>query len=69
VANFALFLFGGQGSLAPEGMKAAVEERYVEPLLHVVTRLEGEAGTGDTKDAEEAMQLAVLKDTLKMVWQ
>ncbi|KAK1242615.1 hypothetical protein MKX08_005427 [Trichoderma sp. CBMAI-0020] len=69
VANFALFLFGEDyKSLAPVGMAAAIEHRYVEPLLHAARTLEKAAGAKEIEvDGESLMQLGILTDTLSRV--
>lgn len=69
VANFALFLFGEEyKSLAPVGMAAAIEHRYVEPLLHAARTLEKAAGAKEIEaDGESLMQLGILTDTLSRV--
>ncbi|KAM0254835.1 hypothetical protein ACHAQJ_006375 [Trichoderma viride] len=69
VANFALFLFGEDyKSLAPVGMAAAIEHRYVEPLLHTARTLEKAAGAKEIEaDGEGLMQLGILADTLSRV--
>ncbi|UKZ82350.1 hypothetical protein TrVFT333_010137 [Trichoderma virens FT-333] len=69
VANFALFLFGDEyKSLAPVGMAAAIEHRYVEPLLHAARTLEKAAGAKEVEiDGEGLMQLGILTDTLSRV--
>lgn len=73
VANFALFLFGGADfkGLAPAGMAAAIEHRYVRPLLATATRLksaiEKEEIDAEGTDNEVLMQLDILKDTLERV--
>ncbi|KAL6901687.1 YAP-binding/ALF4/Glomulin [Trichoderma evansii] len=69
VANFALFLFAEDyKSLAPVGMAAAIEHRYVEPLLHVARTLEKAAGAKEIEvDGESLMQLGILTDTLSRV--
>lgn len=77
VAGFAMFLFGGEvgnegqkgqsghPGQTPDGMKAAVEERYVDPMLACVKRLEG-AMEGD---AEGIFELVLMKETLgKVPW-
>ncbi|CEI68624.1 hypothetical protein FVEN_g7892 [Fusarium venenatum] len=72
VANFALFLFGGQDykSLAPAGMAAAVEHRYANPLLAAAKRLtealDKKEIDGQGQD-EVLMQLGILTDTLERV--
>lgn len=72
VASFALFLFGGKDGQAghpgqtPEGMKAAVEERYVEPMLECVKRLEAEG----EEQLGSKFELEVMRETLeKIPWQ
>ncbi|PTB41426.1 hypothetical protein M441DRAFT_138712 [Trichoderma asperellum CBS 433.97] len=69
VANFALFLFGEDYKpLAPVGMAAAIEHRYVEPLLHAARTLEKAAGAKEIEaDGETLMQLGILTDTLSRV--
>lgn len=69
VANFALFLFGEEyKTLAPVGMAAAIEHRYVEPLLHAARTLEKAAGAKEVEvDGESLMQLSILTDTLSRV--
>ncbi|KAJ4264867.1 YAP1-binding protein 1 [Fusarium torreyae] len=73
VANFALFLFGGQDykSLAPAGMAAAVEHRYASPLLAAAKRLreavEKKEVDGQGVESEVLMQLGILTDTLERV--
>ncbi|KAL7799988.1 YAP-binding/ALF4/Glomulin [Trichoderma ceciliae] len=69
VANFALFLFGEEyKTLAPVGMAAAIEHRYVEPLLHTARTLEKASGTKEVAvDGESLMQLGILTDTLSRV--
>jgi hypothetical protein len=71
VANFALFLFGGQDykSLAPAGMAAAVEHRYANPLLAAAKRLtealDKKEIDGQGQEGETIMQLGILTDTLE----
>ncbi|GJN80554.1 hypothetical protein PLIIFM63780_004081 [Purpureocillium lilacinum] len=73
VANFALFLYGGSEykDLAPAGMAAAIEHRYVEPLLHVAKTLTAEVDKKgvEAQDAEPEtlLQLGILADTLGRV--
>lgn len=73
VANFALFLFGGKDykELAPEGMAAAAEARYVEPLLQAAKTLSAKIEAGEAKleghEGETLMQLGILTDTLGRV--
>lgn len=65
VANFAVFVFGERyRDMAPAGMAAAVEHRYVEPLLHMAGVLR-DAGAQDKTLDEKAMgTLDILTDTL-----
>lgn len=73
VANFALFLFGGQDfkELAPAGMGTTIEHRYVAPLIQVAETLsksvEGKEPTGGEPGSGAEFQLAVVLDTLKTV--
>lgn len=73
VANFALFLFGGQDykDLAPAGMAAAIEHRYVNPLLSAAKKLreavEKKELDGQEVEGEVLMQLDILTDTLERV--
>ncbi|KAF5719212.1 hypothetical protein FMUND_4823 [Fusarium mundagurra] len=73
VANFALFLFGGQDfkHLAPAGMAAAVEHRYASPLLAAAKRLreaiDKKEIDGQGQEDEVSMQLGILTDTLERV--
>ncbi|KAH6984931.1 YAP-binding/ALF4/Glomulin [Ilyonectria sp. MPI-CAGE-AT-0026] len=73
VANFALFLFGGKDykDLAPAGMAAAIEHRYVRPLLSAATTLksavEKKEIDGEGAEGEVLMQLGILTDTLERV--
>ena len=73
VANFALFLFGGQGykNLAPAGMAAAVEHRYASPLLAAAKRLrealDKKEIDGQGQEDDVQMQLGILTDTLERV--
>ncbi|WAO92869.1 Hypothetical protein NCS54_01039600 [Fusarium falciforme] len=73
VANFALFLFGGQDykDLAPAGMAAAIEHRYVNPLLSAAKKLreavEKKELDGQEVEREVLMQLGILTDTLERV--
>lgn len=66
-ANFALFLWRGDGRLdhlVPEGMDAAVGERWAEPLLTAAeTYLKG--GTGEDRKGE--MEVSILKDRVEML--
>ncbi|KAI6779736.1 uncharacterized protein J7T54_005766 [Emericellopsis cladophorae] len=72
VANFALFLFTGDGfqSVVPSGMGTAIEHRYAAPLLKAASRLIGGVDKGEIGEegADEAkVQLSILIDTLKTV--
>ncbi|KAF5638514.1 uncharacterized protein FTJAE_5244 [Fusarium tjaetaba] len=73
VANFALFLFGGQDfkHLVPAGMASAVEHRYASPLLAASKRLreaiEKKEIDGQGQEEEVSMQLGILTDTLERV--
>ncbi|KAM5345426.1 hypothetical protein ACJ41O_011288 [Fusarium nematophilum] len=73
VANFALFLFGGKDykDLAPAGMAAAIEHRYVGPLLFAAKQLkeavEKKEIDGQEMEGEVLMQLGILTDTLGRV--
>ncbi|KAL8303569.1 hypothetical protein RB597_004979 [Gaeumannomyces tritici] len=74
--NFAILLFRSSddhyGRLAPPGMRAAVEERYVRPLLAAVASFE-EGGSGDGKApdgddhaaAHVAMEVSILGASLR----
>ncbi|PHH59730.1 hypothetical protein CDD81_2624 [Ophiocordyceps australis] len=72
VANFGLFLYGSGSQykeLAPAGMAAAIEHRFVEPLLQAAKRLSekvAQEGGVERQDAEAGvlMQLDILTDTL-----
>lgn len=65
VSNFALFLLSSEKykHLAPAGMAAAIEHRYVEPLLAAVDKLEA-ALAEEKEQGEMVMRLSVLKDVL-----
>ncbi|KAH7159972.1 YAP-binding/ALF4/Glomulin [Dactylonectria estremocensis] len=73
VANFALFLFGGKDykDLAPAGMAAAIEHRYVRPLLAAAKKLqnavEKKEVDGEGREGEVLMQLGILSDILERV--
>ncbi|EEU43052.1 uncharacterized protein NECHADRAFT_62833 [Fusarium vanettenii 77-13-4] len=73
VANFALFLFGGKDykDLAPAGMAAAIEHRYVNPLLSAAKKLreavEKKELDGQEVEGEVLMQLGILTDILERV--
>ncbi|KAG5981417.1 hypothetical protein E4U55_002975 [Claviceps digitariae] len=72
VANFALFLFSSDyRDLAPAGMAAAIEHRYVQPLVQAATRIMDALERGEVEQPSEhrgtVMELAVLKDRLERV--
>lgn len=73
VANFALFLFGSKAyrELVPAGMAAAVELRYVEPLVQAAKALTAATEKAEVDGAggegEMLMQLGILTDTLGRV--
>lgn len=70
VANFGLFLYGGDEyrELAAAGMAAAIEHRFVEPLLQAARRLSAmvdkEGVDGTDADAASLEQLGILTDVL-----
>ncbi|KAI0128670.1 YAP-binding/ALF4/Glomulin [Xylariales sp. AK1849] len=61
VANFAYYLFTGRKDLVPAGIGAAVEQRFVEPLI------EGAEKTlaSEELDSHDKMDLNILTDRLK----
>jgi hypothetical protein len=66
VANFAMFLFASGGAYAhmvPDGMPAAVEQRYVEPLLEAARSMQADVLEA-THGPEMAIQLGILVDRL-----
>ncbi|EEY20740.1 conserved hypothetical protein [Verticillium alfalfae VaMs.102] len=71
VANFLYFLFKGEDfkHLVPAGMGAAIEQRYVEPLLQTAKKLREAIDKGEIDDQglgnEAAMQLDVLSLNLE----
>lgn len=72
VANFALFLFGGDyKDLAPAGMAAAVEHRYVTPLVAAAKGLlkAVEEKNVDVEDIgnDTLMNMSILVDRLEKV--
>lgn len=72
VANFALFLFSNDyKDLAPAGMAAAIEHRYVQPLLQTATRIMDALDKGEIEQPSDhkgtVMELSVLKDILERV--
>lgn len=78
VANFAVFIFGeSYKDMTPAGMAAAIEHRYVEPLLHLATVLRGSTGDQDNKSLDSSAPqggagqllgtLDILTDTLGRV--
>ncbi|KAI8627335.1 DUF1760-domain-containing protein [Xylariaceae sp. FL1651] len=60
-ANFAYFLFTGRRDLVPSGMKAAVEQRFAEPLAIAVKKF----GKVEELDGDVRMQLDILADRLQ----
>jgi hypothetical protein len=64
VANFAYFLLATDHfqAVVPSGMHAAVEQRYVEPLLQVASKLQA-VNIGGVEHV--ALDMAVLQDRLK----
>lgn len=63
VANFAQLLFGGgYGDMVPAGMAAGVEQRYVEPLVHMAGVLRGAE-----KEGEGLGTLDILTNALEKV--
>lgn len=72
VANFALFLFGKDyKDLAPAGMAAAIEHRYVQPLLQAAKLLVEAVDKGEVEKPDDhkntVMELGILRDTLERV--
>ena len=72
VANFALFLFGEDYKrLAPEGMAAAIEHRYVQPLVQAATTVKEAMDRGEVAKPEghtgAVLELSVLTDRLGKV--
>ncbi|KAH8909995.1 DUF1760-domain-containing protein [Coniochaeta sp. PMI_546] len=64
-ANFALFLWRGDGRLdhlVPEGMDAAVGERWAEPLLAAAERY---LRDGKGEDSKGEMEVSILKERLE----
>ena len=71
-ANFALFLFGNDyKDLAPAGMAAAIEHRYVQPLLQAAQTLVDAVERGEIEKPDDhkgtVMELGILKDVLERV--
>lgn len=71
-ANFALFIFSGDGykDIAPTGMAATMEHRYVEPLLTMATTLLEGLNKEDAAVEDHAgvlMQVDILKNTLERI--
>ncbi|OTB08544.1 hypothetical protein M426DRAFT_185903 [Hypoxylon sp. CI-4A] len=60
VANFAYYLFSGSKDLVPAGMGAAVGQRFVEPLLAAIDKLQ----KADGASGEDLMPLNILTDRL-----
>lgn len=72
VANFALFLFGNDyKDFAPVGMAAAIEHRYVSPLLAAAKTLKGaiekKEVSGDDMEPGVLMDLEIFMDTLQRI--
>jgi hypothetical protein len=72
VANFGLFLFGSEyKNLAPAGMAAAIEHRYVQPLLQAAEVLIKAVDQGEVEKPDDhkktVMELGILKDTLERI--
>ncbi|PMB73380.1 hypothetical protein BM221_000801 [Beauveria bassiana] len=68
VANFAVFIFGDTyRDMAPAGMAAAVEHRYVEPLLHMAGVLREADAVQEGEAAQALGSLDLLTDTLGRV--
>lgn len=70
VVNFAIFLGGDGGykELLPEGMAAAIEHRYLEPLQQVARTLAPpDESPGKDPETETAALLAILADRLERV--
>ncbi|KAK6208163.1 YAP1-binding protein 1 [Pestalotiopsis sp. IQ-011] len=61
VANFAYFLFEGNKDLVPAAVGAAVEQRFVDPLIEAAERLLKVEGIA----SQDAMDLTILVDRLK----
>ncbi|KAI1312088.1 YAP-binding/ALF4/Glomulin [Xylaria venustula] len=61
VANFAFFLFGGRKDLLPAGMRAAVDQRFAEPLITAAEKIKNTEGF----DIHEQMQLDILVNRLE----
>ncbi|KAH9906394.1 DUF1760-domain-containing protein [Xylariomycetidae sp. FL2044] len=62
-ANFAYFLFSGADFMdsLPSGVRAAVEQRFFEPLIGATEKLLKVEGVG----AEDAMEISILGDRLR----
>ena len=72
VANFAYFLFGSQYKhLVPQGMGAAIEERYVEPLRSAAKKLllalSPEKSEEPKVEGLDQMQVEILLDRLQSI--
>ncbi|KAK2592095.1 YAP1-binding protein 1 [Conoideocrella luteorostrata] len=72
VANFALFLFRNDyKDLAPAGMAAAIEHRYVQPLVQVSKMVLEALDKGEVEQPEDhkaaVMELGILRDTLESI--
>lgn len=69
-ANFAIFLWGGDGpykELVPEGMDSAVGERWAEPLLSAI-KAYLKAGTGkEHEERGDVNEVQVLQERLSIL--
>ncbi|KAK1535341.1 hypothetical protein CPAR01_08883 [Colletotrichum paranaense] len=68
VANFAYFLFAGTSfqHLVPASMPGAVEQRYVEPLLHAVKTLQTALEKKEVDDQGQGEEVKTQLDILTM---
>lgn len=68
VANFAVFLLSSEKhkDLVPAGMPAAIEHRYVEPLLAASEKLQ-KALKDDGEEGEMVARLEFLRDALRRI--
>ncbi|KAK8048285.1 hypothetical protein PG994_010015 [Apiospora phragmitis] len=69
VANFGYFLFSSGGPLqgvVPSGMGAAVEERFLDPLVSGAEKLQQQGGPELLGEGEK-MELAILVDRLRSI--
>lgn len=74
VANFGYLLFAGNAysHAVPEGMRAAIEQRYVVPLLAAAKRLEESMANGSAaglsgEEGNLLVQLKILVDRLESI--